>query len=370
MSSSNDIFFQKYWAPAHRLIMHNNINEFIKLTEEDNYEHINMRRNDGNTLLHIACNNASDEFILYLLKHGAKANLLNYKGESPMYNLIDRFINSETNYFQNREIVLVRVGRLSDYTERVQKSLKHFIQYTTKEDLRRIIEFPQKHLRQKTLYQRLEDFRNITNMTLQSKKEIDTWLRILHPFVLPNSSSDNNNNNNNGRGASNSNSSSGSGSSRKKRKTNTTTTNDVVIEKILTVDEILAKQLQEAVDKDEVVDLTQTNQQNQQTDITIQDRMTMVSTITTILVREQVSHKKTWTAVDYKTGWIQNQAIRIENLMFQNATSRDEYIDKKTIRNRWNKGVEVYNRNKQKSGASTVKKETNQVIQQIKDLKL
>ena len=142
------------------------------------------------------------------------------------------------------------------------------------------------------------------------------------------------------------------------------------MEKTLTLDEQLAKQLEDAQNRGEVVDLTEETQQNQQTDITMQDRMTMVSTITTILVSQLYNRKKKWKAVDYKKGWIQNQAIRIENLMFQNATSRDEYIDKNTVRMRWNKGAEVYNRNKKKSGTSTVKKETNQLLQQIKDLKL
>ena len=364
-SSSNNNLFQTYWVPAYGFIRENNIKKFIQLTENDNYENINMQRNDGNTLLHIACNSAKDEFIFHLLRNGAKANIVNYKGESPMYNLIGKFIHAHSRV--NRKIEFLR-----KYSIRIRKSLNHFIQYTTKEELRSIIKFTSYYQSQKTIYRILEDFRNTADITLESQKEIDTWLRILYPFVSLNSNSDNNNNNNNG----------GSESSRKKRKNNnsgastttttttTTTTNDVILEKTLTVDEQLAKQLQEAEDNDEVVDLTQTNQQNQQTDVTMQDRMTMVSTITTILVRQLYNREKKWKAVDYKKGWIQNQAIRIENLMFQNATSRDEYIDKNTVRLRWNKGAEVYNRNKKKSGTSTVKKETNQLLQQIKDLKL
>ena len=69
-SSSNDTFFQTYWVPAYRFIIENNIKEFITLTEKDNYEHVNMQRNDGNTLLHIACNSAKHEFIFHLLNNG------------------------------------------------------------------------------------------------------------------------------------------------------------------------------------------------------------------------------------------------------------------------------------------------------------
>ena len=93
-SSSNNNLFQTFWIPAFRSITENNINKFIRLTKKDNYEHVNMQRNDGSTLLHIACNSAKDEFILHLLRNGAKANILNFKGESPMYHLIDTFIKS------------------------------------------------------------------------------------------------------------------------------------------------------------------------------------------------------------------------------------------------------------------------------------
>ena len=374
-SSSNNNLFQTYWVPAYRFIIENNIKEFIQLTEKDNYKHINMQRNDGSTLLHIACNSAKDEFIFHLLRNGANANIVNSKGESPMYHLIDTFINSHS----NREIELLR-----NYAKRVRKSLNHFIQYTNKEDLRRIIHTPIYNT-QKTLYQRLQLFRN-ANITSQGKTEINTWLRILYPFVSPHSNSDNNNNNNDGSGS----------SSKKKRKNNsgastttttTTTTNDVVLEKTLTLDEQLAKQLEDAEKKGEVVDLTketQQNQQNKQTNITIQDRLRMVSTLTNNLIKSKVKQVlnrispsirqfqiQVWNAVKLQyMGSLQEHVIQIENQMFQNATSRNEYIDISTINTRVKKAVEDYKSRKQNSSAFTVKKETNQLIQQIKNLKL
>ena len=110
----------------------------------------------------------------------------------------------------------------------------------------------------------------------------------------------------------------------------------------------------------------------------------MVSTLTNNLIKSKVKQVlnrispsirlfqiNVWNAVKLQyMGTLQEHVIQIENQMFQNATSRNEYIDISTINTRVKKAVEDYKSRKQNSSAFNVKKETNQLIQQIKNLKL